>query len=275
MRAPPGAASNYAVRPAPSAAPAIFRRRVLRWFDRHGRKSLPWQRTRDAYAIWVAEVMLQQTRVGTVIPYYRKFIAQFPDIAALANCAPDMLLHYWSGLGYYARARNLRIAAKQIIARHGGVFPAQFEQALALPGIGRSTAGAILAFAHGQRHAVLDANVKRVLARHHAIGGNLTARETEAQLWQLAELLLPRARVGDYNQALMDLGASVCTARPNCAECPLRLSAAQTETRAAEQVGDHASHPKPARRIAAGSAAAGRHLGRPVVAAGIRADGRA
>ncbi|MGR3913904.1 MAG: A/G-specific adenine glycosylase [Gammaproteobacteria bacterium] len=240
MRAPPGATPVT-----PATAPALFRRRVLRWFDRHGRKSLPWQRTRDPYAIWVAEIMLQQTRVGTVIPYYRKFIAQIPDIAALARCAPDMLLHYWSGLGYYARARNLQAAAKQIMARHGGVFPAQFAHVVALPGIGRSTAGAILTFAHGRRHAVLDANVKRVLARHHAIGGNLTSRDAEAQLWQLAECLLPRARPGDYNQALMDIGASVCAARPNCAECPLMRSC--EARRRGEQHAYPQRKPKPAR----------------------------
>ena len=210
---------------APSASEmALFRRRALRWFDRHGRKSLPWQRARGAYPAWVAEIMLQQTRVGTVIPYYKKFIARFPNIAALAEAAPDELLHYWSGLGYYARARNLQAAAKKIIAQHGGVFPEKFEDALALPGIGRSTAGAILAFAHGARHAVLDANVRRVLARHYAVGEDGDARGAEAQLWELAGRLLPRARVGDYNQALMDIGAGVCTARPNCAECPLAIS---------------------------------------------------
>ena len=196
--------------------------RLLRWFDRHGRKSLPWQRDRDPYRIWVAEIMLQQTRVATVIPYYRKFMARFPDIATLASCDMDALLHCWSGLGYYARARNLRTAAQQIVARHGGQFPDRFDEVLALPGIGRSTAGAVLAFAFGQRQPILDGNVKRVLARCYAIAGYPGTGKVAARLWKLAEQLTPGARVGDYNQALMDLGATVCLrAKPLCPCCPL------------------------------------------------------
>ena len=199
--------------------------RVLHWFDRHGRKSLPWQKSYDPYQIWVAEIMLQQTRVSTVIPYYRKFMARFPDIAALARCQPDALLHCWSGLGYYARARNLQSAAQKIVARHGGKFPDRFDDVLALPGIGRSTAGAILAFCFGQRHPILDGNVKRVLMRCYAIAGHTSGvggGKVQARLWKIAEQLMPKARVGDYNQALMDLGATICLrTKPLCVRCPL------------------------------------------------------
>ena len=166
--------------------------------------------------------MLQQTQVSTVIPYYRKFIARFPDLAALESCDPDELLHYWSGLGYYARARNLHAAAKKIVEQHHGKFPDEFDQVLALPGIGRSTAAAILAFAHGQRHAILDGNVKRVLTRYYAIEGYAGSREVEARLWKIAERLTPNSRVADYTQAFMDLGATVCLrTKPLCAGCPL------------------------------------------------------
>ena len=201
---------------------AEFAGRLLNWYDRHGRKSLPWQQSRDPYPIWVAEIMLQQTQVKTVIPYYRPFIARFPDITALAQSSPDALLHCWSGLGYYARARNLRRAARQIIARHGGRFPERFEEVLALPGIGRSTAGAILAFAFGQRHGILDGNVKRVLTRYYAVPGYPGAGKPQARLWEIVDQLTPEARVAHYNQAMMDLGASVCLrAKPLCAGCPL------------------------------------------------------
>ena len=210
----------------PSTEPLLrhagFAARLLRWFEHHGRKSLPWQRNRDPYRIWVAEIMLQQTQVSTVIPYYRKFIARFPDLAALESCDPDELLHYWSGLGYYARARNLHAAAKKIVEQHHGKFPDEFDQVLALPGIGRSTAAAILAFAHGQRHAILDGNVKRVLTRYYAIEGYAGSWEVEARLWKIAERLTPNSRVADYTQAFMDLGATVCLrTKPLCAGCPL------------------------------------------------------
>ena len=173
--------------------------------------------------------MLQQTQVSTVIPYYRKFMARFPDIDALAHCDADALLHCWSGLGYYARARNLQAAARQIVARHGGRFPDRFEDVLALPGIGRSTAGAILAFAFEQRHSVLDGNIRRVLTRYYAIaaadgraGGRGGGGKMEARLWEIADRLTPETRVADYNQALMDLGATVCRpTKPLCACCPL------------------------------------------------------
>ncbi len=200
-----------------------FSIRLLRWYDRHGRKTLPWKRTRDPYRIWVSEIMLQQTQVATVIPYFARFIARFPDVRALARARTDSVLHLWSGLGYYARARNLHKAAKQIVATHGDKFPRDVESVVRLPGVGRSTAGAILALAFGQRHAILDGNVKRVLARYHAIAAPPNRRETEDKLWQLAERHTPRARVADYTQAIMDLGATLCTrANPDCGRCPVR-----------------------------------------------------
>ena len=199
-----------------------LRRRLLAWFDRHGRTTLPWQRSRDPYRIWVSEIMLQQTQVNTVIPYYERFLKRFPDIQSLARARLDAVLHHWTGLGYYARARNLKKAAEVIMQEHGGRFPRTLNDVAALPGIGRSTAGAILAFAQGQRHPILDGNVKRVLTRLHAIDTPTQQRETEQQLWALAERYTPRARVADYTQAIMDLGATVCRPRnPECSRCPL------------------------------------------------------
>ena len=199
-----------------------FADRLLVWHADHGRHDLPWQRSRDAYGIWVSEIMLQQTQVGTVIPYFERFTARFPDIAALAEAPVDEVLHHWTGLGYYARARNLHAAARIIRDRHRGEFPPDLEAVMALPGIGRSTAGAILAFAFGQHHAILDGNVKRVLARHRRIAGWPGQRAVEKTLWSLAEALTPRRRVRDYNQAIMDLGATVCRrSQPRCNACPL------------------------------------------------------
>jgi A/G-specific adenine glycosylase len=198
-------------------------RRVLAWYDRHGRKTLPWKRKRDPYRIWVSEIMLQQTQVTTVIPYFERFIARFPDVRSLARAKLDAVLHLWTGLGYYARARNLHKAAQRIVKEHGGKFPRDFESVADLPGIGRSTAGAILALAFDQRHPILDGNVKRVLARYHAIDTPLNQRDTEVRLWQVAENHTPRQRVADYTQAIMDLGATVCTrTKPQCTGCPLR-----------------------------------------------------
>lgn len=204
-----------------------FSRRLLVWYDRHGRKALPWKRKRDAYRIWVSEIMLQQTQVSTVIPYFARFIERFPDVRALARARLDSVLHLWTGLGYYARARNLHKAAKQIVAEHDGVFPRDIEAVQALPGIGRSTASAILAFAYGERHAILDGNVKRVLARYHAIDTPVNQRATEEKMWRLAEQHTPRTRVADYTQAVMDLGATVCRrAKPDCANCPIQRGCA-------------------------------------------------
>jgi A/G-specific adenine glycosylase len=199
-----------------------FGKRVLAWYDRHGRKDLPWQQDRDAYKVWVSEIMLQQTQVQTVIPYYERFIASFPDIVALADADTDDVLQHWSGLGYYARARNLHRAAGLVRDEHGGVFPGDFDAVAALPGIGRSTAGAILSLAFGQRHPILDGNVKRVLARHAAIDGWPGTTVVAKKLWTLAEERTPLRRAGDYTQAIMDLGAIVCTrTRPACASCPV------------------------------------------------------
>lgn len=202
-------------------------RRLLGWYDRHGRKTLPWKRKRDPYLIWVSEIMLQQTQVSTVIPYFEKFIKRFPNLKSLAAAKLDHVLHCWTGLGYYARARNLQRAAQIIMQQHRGIFPRTLEALVDLPGIGRSTAGAILALAFDQRQAILDGNVKRVLARYHAIDTPLNNRQTEEHLWQLAERHTPRTRVAEYTQAIMDLGATLCTrTRPQCSVCPLRASCA-------------------------------------------------
>jgi A/G-specific adenine glycosylase len=204
---------------------ADFAAGLLAWHKRHGRHDLPWQGTRDAYRIWVAEIMLQQTQVAAVIPYYRRFLGRFPDIATLAGAPPDEVLRLWSGLGYYSRARNLQRAAQLVQEHHGGVFPRALETIEALPGIGRSTAAAIAAFAYGTRAAILDGNVKRVLARHFAVAGFPGEKRVEMRLWQLADEQLPLRAIGRYTQAMMDLGATLCTrARPACSDCPLAPS---------------------------------------------------
>ncbi len=200
-----------------SIAPAL-----LAWHRDEGRHDLPWQRDRSPYRVWVSEVMLQQTQVATVIPYFERFVAQFPDIPALARAPQDQVLHLWSGLGYYARARNLQRAAQVILELHGGRFPSEFQAAAALPGIGRSTAGAILAISFGHRHPILDGNVRRVLARLHAVPGASGERTFEEQLWKLAEAHTPDTEVATYTQAIMDLGATLCMRRrPQCGSCPL------------------------------------------------------
>lgn len=201
--------------------PERVARLLLPWFERHGRHDLPWQGNPTPYRVWVSEVMLQQTQVATAIPYYERFLARFPDVAALAAASEDEVLALWSGLGYYARARNLHRAARQVVAEHGGRLPDTPEALIALPGIGRSTAGAILALAHGRRYAILDGNAKRVLARVFLV--RETPAAAAAELWRLAEACTPRTRVAEYTQAIMDLGATVCTrAAPACGRCPLR-----------------------------------------------------
>jgi len=223
-----------------------FSRRVLAWFGRHGRKDLPWQQQRTPYRVWVSEIMLQQTQVDTVIPYFQRFMARFPDISALAAASLDEVLHHWSGLGYYARGRNLHRSARLIVERHGGRFPTHREQVMALPGVGRSTAGAILSLACGQRHAILDGNVKRVLARHGAIDGWPGQAAVLGRLWARAEALTPRERVADYNQAMMDLGAMVCRRRqPHCDRCPL---AGDCQARAQGRQHDYPA-PKPRKTL--------------------------
>ena len=199
-----------------------FADRLLDWFDAHGRKDLPWQTPKDPYRTWVSEIMLQQTQVQTVIPYFQRFMQRFPDVTSLANAAQDDVLARWSGLGYYARARNLHRAAQMVRDEHDGAFPGSFEAVTALPGVGRSTAGAILALSMDQRHAILDGNVKRVLARHEAIEGWPGTTSVARQLWEAAERNTPHERVADYTQAIMDLGATVCTrSKPTCDDCPV------------------------------------------------------
>lgn len=199
-----------------------FSERILAWFDAHGRKNLPWQQKPTPYRVWVSEVMLQQTQVSTVIPYFERFMQRFPEVQALAAAPVDEVLHLWTGLGYYARARNLHRAAQLIVSEHGGEFPRSVDALAELPGIGRSTAGAIVAQAHGKRAVILDGNVKRVLARFHAVDGDKNSSATLAVLWQHAEQHTPHKRLRNYTQAIMDLGATVCTrGRPRCDSCPL------------------------------------------------------
>jgi A/G-specific adenine glycosylase len=211
--------------------PADFSGRLLEWFARHGRTDLPWQVDPTLYRVWISEIMLQQTQVATVIPYYQRFMARFPDLSALAGASLDQVLQHWSGLGYYARARNLHEAARVVAERFRGRFPERIEEVLVLPGIGRSTAGAILSLACGQRHPILDGNVKRVLTRFHAVDGWPGQASVLNRLWALAEVYTPATRVAAYSQAIMDLGATLCTrSRPDCGQCPL---AADCEARTA------------------------------------------
>ena len=199
-----------------------FARRVIAWQRRHGRHSLPWQGTRDAYRIWLSEIMLQQTQVATVLPYYARFLERFPDVAALAAAPLDDVLAQWSGLGYYSRARNLHRCAQTVVVDHGGRFPADGQTLATLPGVGRSTAAAIAVFSQGERAAILDGNVKRVLARALGFGHDLAQTEHQRALGSLAEGLLPLTQVEAYTQGLMDLGATCCTLRqPACQDCPL------------------------------------------------------
>lgn len=199
-----------------------FSRQMLNWYDRYGRKTLPWQLDQTPYTVWLSEIMLQQTQVATVLPYFARFMAHFPTIDALANAPLDAVLHLWTGLGYYARARNLHKAAQQVVCLHGGQFPRNFADIAALPGVGRSTAGAILSLAMGQRYPILDGNVKRVLARYFAIAGWPGRKEVENQLWTLSDGLTPADHPGAFNQSMMDLGALVCSrSRPKCQLCPL------------------------------------------------------
>jgi A/G-specific adenine glycosylase len=200
-----------------------FASALVEWQRQHGRRGLPWQGTRDPYRIWLSEVMLQQTQVAAVIPYYERFLRRFPTIDLLASASEDEVLQLWSGLGYYARGRNLHAAAKAVMAR--GAFPRKPEEIESLPGIGRSTAAAIAAFAFGERAAILDGNVKRVLARFLCIEGWPGEKAVETALWERANRLLPEREIESYTQALMDLGATVCTrSAPRCDACPVRIS---------------------------------------------------
>ncbi|MCS7100429.1 MAG: A/G-specific adenine glycosylase [Burkholderiaceae bacterium] len=203
--------------------PRSFAGRVVAWQRAHGRHDLPWQGTRDPYRVWVAEIMLQQTQVATALDYYARFLARFPDVRALAAAPVGEVLRLWAGLGYYARARNLHACARVVVERHGGAFPRSAAALQQLPGIGRSTAAAIAAFCFDERAAILDGNVRRVLARHFGIAGDMATAAVQRRLWQLAESLLPRAAdMPAYTQGLMDLGATVCVrAAPRCEVCPL------------------------------------------------------
>ena len=207
--------------------PEAFGRRVLDWFDAHGRKRLPWKENPTPYRVWVSEIMLQQTQVATVISYYERFMARFPSLVALADARVDDVLGLWAGLGYYARARHMHEAAQIVRDRHSGELPLDRALLEALPGIGRSTAGAILALAAGQRQPILDGNLKRLLARFAAVEGWPGQSQVLATLWELAERYTPVERVADYTQAMMDLGALICTPRrPRCLQCPLATACA-------------------------------------------------
>ncbi len=230
-REPFGRAALKGSRAWPAPTMHSFSSRLIAWQRQHGRHDLPWQGA-YAYPVWLSEIMLQQTQVATVIPYYQRFIAAFPTIAALAEASEEQVLAHWSGLGYYARGRNLHATAQLIVEKYHGEFPRQYEQILELPGIGRSTAAAICALAYHERRAILDGNVKRVLARYCGIAGWAGDKKVETQLWQQAEALLPLPPgegwgggndVATYIQALMDMGATICTrSKPKCGECPVR-----------------------------------------------------
>jgi len=277
------------------SAPSEFAERMLHWQLAHGRQHLPWQQTRDPYRVWLSEIMLQQTQVTTVLGYYARFLERFPDVQALAAVHPDEVMALWSGLGYYSRARNLHRCAQQVVAQHAGAFPRTAEELARLPGIGRSTAGAIAAFCHGQRVPILDANVRRVLTRLLGFGADLSSARNERLLWNRAEALLPhtdlQSTMPRYTQALMDLGASLCAPRnPSCDQCPVQ------DLCVARQEGAPERYPVKTRRLTrraqpwwllvlrdaggrhlAATAAGARHLGRAALRASVcfarRADG--
>lgn len=213
-----------------------FAQRLLAWYDQHGRKDLPWQTPRTPYRVWVSEIMLQQTQVSTVIPFFERFMAHFPTATKLADAPQDSVLHLWTGLGYYARARNLHRAAQQIKEQHAGELPGDLEALAALPGVGPSTAGAILAQGFNQRAPILDGNVKRVLTRHAAIAGYPGTTAVARTLWALADDYTPNDRPADYTQAIMDLGATLCRrTKPNCPACPV---AADCQARSQDRVAE-------------------------------------
>lgn len=209
---------------APMKVNPRFNKQLLAWFDR-AKRPMPWRLTRDPYAVWISEIMLQQTQVATVIPYYERWISRFPDIAFLAKAPLEQVLKHWEGLGYYSRARNIHLAAQIIVKEHQGKFPQDFADILKLPGIGRYSAGAIVSIAFEQPYPVLDGNVKRVFARLFALQEPIDLPAAQKKMWQIAEELMPRERPGDYNQALMELGAVICVPRdPKCPLCPVKNS---------------------------------------------------
>ena len=200
-----------------------FSEKLLRWFDASGRKDLPWQTNKTAYRVWISEIMLQQTQVKTALPFFEKFTARFDTVADLAKAPIDEVLHLWSGLGYYARARNLHKTAKIVTNKFGGSFPTNIAELESLPGIGRSTAGAIIALSMGKKATILDGNVKRVLSRLFGLTAWPGAKKQESALWELAQKFTPDSRISDYTQAIMDFGATLCTrAKPNCLGCPFK-----------------------------------------------------
>ncbi|MBL4729205.1 MAG: A/G-specific adenine glycosylase [Gammaproteobacteria bacterium] len=230
----------------------LFAQRLLKWFDQHGRHDLPWQTDRTPYRVWISEIMLQQTQVSTVIPYFERFMDRFRTIQELAAAETDQVLHLWTGLGYYARARNLHKAAKVIVQTHGGSFPDTVQGLIELDGIGQSTAGAIAAISLGVRAPILDGNVKRVLARYHCISGWPEQSSVKKQLWDIAEALTPHDRADDYTQAIMDLGATVCTrSKPSCQDCPFQLDCeAYQQDRVTEFPGKKAKKTLPVKSVA-------------------------
>jgi A/G-specific adenine glycosylase len=235
--------------PAPDASPIADA--LIEWHAREGRHHLPWQQDRTPYRVWVSEIMLQQTQVATVEAYYERFLRRFPDLAALAAAPIDEVLHLWSGLGYYARARNLHRAAGVVCAGFAGELPRRFEDLARLPGIGRSTAGAILALSSGERCAILDGNVRRVLARYFGVPGPPGDSAVTRRLWALSERCTPPTQVADYTQAIMDLGATVCVRRrPLCEYCPLAAACFARRTgRQHELPAPRAPRARPARRV--------------------------
>tara|TARA_Y100001934_G_scaffold273440_2_gene363761 strand:- start:6098 stop:7144 length:1047 start_codon:yes stop_codon:yes gene_type:complete len=227
-----------------------FATALLQWFDVHGRKDLPWQVDPKPYRVWVSEIMLQQTQVTTVMPYYERFMTSFPTVEALAAADLDEVLHHWTGLGYYARGRNLHATARQVVAQFGGDFPMDVDTLASLPGIGRSTAGAIAAISGGVQAPILDGNVKRVLARFHAVGGYPGTSATAKELWQHAQAHTPSQRVADYTQAIMDLGATVCARTANCTDCPLQSRCVAFQTNRVEHYpGKKPKKEKPTRSV--------------------------
>lgn len=237
--------------------PGAFSHAVLAWYDRHGRKDLPWQQGITPYRVWVSEIMLQQTQVATVLGYFDRFMAAFPDVAALAAASEDEVLHLWTGLGYYSRARNLHRTAQLVMARHQGEFPRSVDALAELPGIGRSTAGAIASLSMGLRAPILDGNVKRVLARYLAQPGYPGEPAVARDLWAAAEAFTPHERVNHYTQAMMDLGATLCTrSKPSCLLCPLQAGCA------AHRLGRETDFPQPKPRKALPQ----RHVAMPLLA---------
>ncbi len=233
--------------PKPDPA-ATFSAQLIEWQRHHGRHTLPWQNTRDPYRVWLSEIMLQQTQVATVLGYYERFLQRFPDVAALAAASLDDVFALWSGLGYYGRARNLHACAQAVVARHGGRFPGSSAELTTLPGIGRSTAAAIAAFCFGERAAILDGNVKRVLTRVLAFDGDLAEARQERVLWAKATELLPEQGIERYTQGLMDLGATLCSARaPACLLCPVNAHCA------AERAGTQERYPLKTRKLKRGA----------------------